>query len=84
MENELSEKSYIVIFFSYPLQVIGSKVNMAARLMMYYPGILTCDAETYEASFSRLRKQDFTAMPYIELKGLKDPGIVREYNPNSR
>jgi len=64
--------------------VIGSKVNMAARLMMFYPGLLTCDAETFEASKTRLRKQDFTVMPYIELKGLKDPGLVREYNPNSR
>uniref|UniRef100_A0A7M5XBN8 Guanylate cyclase domain-containing protein n=2 Tax=Clytia hemisphaerica TaxID=252671 RepID=A0A7M5XBN8_9CNID len=63
--------------------VIGSKVNMAARLMMFYPGLLTCDAETYEASKSRLRKHDFAVQPYIELKGMKDPGVVREYNPNS-
>ena len=52
--------------------------------MIYYPGILTCDAETFEAAKTRLRKQDFIAMPYIELKGMKDPGVVREYNPNSR
>ncbi|XP_057290575.1 adenylate cyclase type 10-like isoform X2 [Hydractinia symbiolongicarpus] len=63
--------------------VIGSKVNMAARLMMYYPGLLTCDAETFEGAKTRLRKQDFTPLPYIELKGMKDPGVVREYNPNS-
>jgi len=63
--------------------VIGSKVNMAARLMMYYPNILTCDNDTYEASVSKLRKNDFKDMPFIELKGLKDPGVVREYNPNA-
>lgn len=64
--------------------VIGSKVNMAARLMMYYPHIVTCDNDTYEAAKSRLRKQDFKEMPFKELKGLRDPGVIREYNPNSR
>lgn len=63
--------------------VIGSKVNMAARLMMYYPGLLTCDEETYESSVNKLRKQDFFEMPFIQLKGMKDPGVVREYNPSS-
>ena len=57
---------------------------MAARLMMYYPHIVTCDSDTYEAAKSRLRKQDFKEMPFKELKGLKDPGIIREYNPNSK
>ena len=51
------------------IKVIGSKVNMAARLMMYYAEKLTCDAETYDAVRMHLREEDFIQMPYIELKG---------------
>lgn len=63
--------------------VIGSKVNMAARLMMFYPKKLTCDNDTYESARMRLREEDFITQPYVELKGLKDPGVVREYDPRS-
>eukprot|EP00794_Sanderia_malayensis_P020042 gene20042-22009_t len=63
--------------------VIGRKVNMAARLMMNYPGIVSCDPETYEAAKSKLRRLDFTTLPFKLLKGIKEPGIIREYNPSA-
>ena len=59
--------------------VIGSKVNMAARLMMNYPNIVSCDEETYKAAISKLNKQDFDPLPSKPLKGIADPGIIREY-----
>ena len=57
---------------------------MAARLMTNYPGKLSCDPETYEASKRSLNRWDFTALPFKTLKGIKDPGIIREYNPTVR
>jgi adenylate cyclase 10 len=62
------------------LLVIGSKVNMAARLMMNYPSIMSCDEETYKAAITKLNKQDFEALPFKPLKGIADPGVIREYN----
>lgn len=59
--------------------VIGSKVNMAARLMMNYPSIVSCDEETYKAAICKLNKQDFDPLPSKPLKGIADPGIIREY-----
>lgn len=52
---------------------------MAARLMMNYPNTVSCDDETYRAAISKLNKQNFTILPSKPLKGMADPGIVREY-----
>ena len=60
--------------------VIGSKVNMAARLMMNYPSIVSCDEETYKAAITKLNKQDFESLPFKTLKGIAEPGVIREYN----
>lgn len=60
--------------------VIGRKVNMAARLMVNYPGILSCDNDTFMAAKSKLKKEDFLLLPFKPLKGIADPGAVREYN----
>ncbi|XP_067031685.1 LOW QUALITY PROTEIN: adenylate cyclase type 10-like [Acropora muricata] len=60
--------------------VIGRKVNMAARLMMNYPRVLSCDDDTYRLAKSKLKKEDFVTLPFVELKGIAEPGIVREYN----
>ncbi len=57
--------------------VIGSKVNLAARLMAYYPGIITCDNSTYYSS--RLPKQYFIELQFKEMKGVSDVGVVRQY-----
>lgn len=65
-------------YFPTPL-VIGSKVNMAARLMMNYPSIVSCDEETYKAAIAKLNKQDFESLPSKPLKGIADPGVIREY-----
>ena len=53
---------------------------MAARLMMNYPNIVSCDEETYKAAISKLNKQDFETLPFKTLKGIAEPGIIREYN----
>ena len=60
--------------------MIGSKVNMAARLMMNYPSIVSCDEETYKAAITKLNKQDFESLPFKQLKGIAEPGVIREYN----
>ncbi len=53
---------------------------MAARLMMNYPSIVSCDEETYKAAITKLNKQDFESLPSKPLKGIADPGVIREYN----
>ncbi|XP_067388626.1 adenylate cyclase type 10 [Emydura macquarii macquarii] len=57
--------------------VIGRKVNLAARMMMYYPGLVSCDAVTY--SNSRLSPYFFEELPHIEMKGVVNPGLVYHY-----
>ena len=52
---------------------------MAARLMMNYPSIVSCDEETYKAATTKLNKQDFESLPFKELKGIAEPGVIREY-----
>lgn len=59
--------------------VIGSKVNMAARLMMYYPNKVTCDNETYH--YSKLSKAHFRELELKKMKGLSNVGTIREYIP---
>lgn len=51
--------------------VIGQKVNMAARLMMKFPNVVTCDESTRaKASISPDR---FTMTPPVQLKGISNP-----------
>ncbi|XP_004589196.2 adenylate cyclase type 10 isoform X4 [Ochotona princeps] len=54
--------------------VIGQKVNIAARMMMYYPGIVTCDSVTYNGS--RLPAYFFKEVPKKVMKGVADSGPV--------
>ena len=53
---------------------------MSARLMVNYPNVLSCDDETYRAAKTKLKKEDFAVLPFKPLKGIADPGVVREYN----
>ncbi|XP_039341045.1 adenylate cyclase type 10 isoform X3 [Mauremys reevesii] len=57
--------------------VIGRKVNLAARMMMYYPGLVSCDAVTY--ANSRLPHYFFEELPQAEMKGVVNPGVVYHY-----
>uniref|UniRef100_A0A452IIZ4 Guanylate cyclase domain-containing protein n=1 Tax=Gopherus agassizii TaxID=38772 RepID=A0A452IIZ4_9SAUR len=57
--------------------VIGQKVNLAARMMMYYPGLVSCDAVTY--ANSRLPHYFFEELPQAEMKGVVNPGVVYHY-----
>nr|XP_060499401.1 adenylate cyclase type 10 isoform X1 [Panthera onca]XP_060499402.1 adenylate cyclase type 10 isoform X1 [Panthera onca]XP_060499403.1 adenylate cyclase type 10 isoform X1 [Panthera onca] len=54
--------------------VIGQKVNIAARMMMYYPGTVTCDSVTYNGS--NLPAYFFKELPKKVMKGVADPGPV--------
>ncbi|XP_036611380.1 adenylate cyclase type 10 [Trichosurus vulpecula] len=54
--------------------VIGQKVNIAARMMMYYPGIVTCDSVTY--SNCSLPSYFFKELPKQHMKGVAKPGKV--------
>ncbi|XP_072504824.1 adenylate cyclase type 10 isoform X3 [Notamacropus eugenii] len=54
--------------------VIGRKVNIAARMMMYYPGIVTCDSVTY--SNCSLPSYFFKELPKQHMKGVAEPGPV--------
>ncbi|XP_021100287.1 adenylate cyclase type 10 isoform X2 [Heterocephalus glaber] len=54
--------------------VIGQKVNIAARMMMYYPGIVTCDSVTYNSS--SLPAYFFKEVPKKVMKGVADSGPV--------
>ncbi|NWW83909.1 ADCYA cyclase, partial [Rhynochetos jubatus] len=57
--------------------VIGQKVNMAARMMMHYPGLVSCDAATYAAS--QLPPNYFKELPETKMKGLSHPGTIYQY-----
>lgn len=50
---------------------------MAARLMMHYPGMVTCDQETYHNS--KLSKVNFTVQELKQMKGLQQVGTIREF-----
>ncbi|XP_055964576.1 adenylate cyclase type 10 [Sorex fumeus] len=54
--------------------VIGQKVNIAARMMMYYPGVVSCDSVTY--SGSNLPAYFFKELPKKVMKGVTDSGPV--------
>jgi adenylate cyclase 10 len=57
--------------------VMGRKVNKAARLMVYYPGRVSCDQDT--ASHSKLNPANFELQEYKELKGIANPGKIYEF-----
>ncbi|UJR29000.1 hypothetical protein I4U23_010218 [Adineta vaga] len=57
--------------------VIGRKVNMAARLMVNYPGIVSCDDETYHKA--HLEERYFELLPTVPLKGLTISSSIRRY-----
>ncbi|CAF2033696.1 unnamed protein product [Rotaria magnacalcarata] len=57
--------------------VIGRKVNMAARLMVNYPGIVACDDETYHKA--HLEERYFEFLPTVPLKGLTVSTSMRRY-----
>ncbi|XP_054836317.1 adenylate cyclase type 10-like [Eublepharis macularius] len=57
--------------------VIGRKVNLAARIMMYYPGLVTCDSVTY--SESKLPHYCFQEVPFTDMKGILNPGTIYQY-----
>uniref|UniRef100_K7GIP2 Adenylate cyclase 10 n=1 Tax=Pelodiscus sinensis TaxID=13735 RepID=K7GIP2_PELSI len=57
--------------------VIGQRVNLAARMMMYYPGLVSCDAVTY--ANSRLPHYFFEELAQVEMKGVVKCGEVYHY-----
>nr|XP_056700692.1 adenylate cyclase type 10-like [Euleptes europaea] len=57
--------------------VIGRKVNLAARIMMYYPGLVTCDAVTY--CESKLPPYFFQEVPLTQMKGILNPGTIYNF-----
>lgn len=57
--------------------VISVTVNKAARLMMSYPAMVTCDKKTYIKS--NMSGTHFTVQPALELKGLKNVGPVYRF-----
>ena len=50
---------------------------MAARLMMHYPGMVTCDTETYH--HSKLPKDSFVTCEVKQMKGLMNVGTIRQF-----
>lgn len=46
--------------------------------MMAYPGIVTCDKETYMAS--NISSTHFVSQPFRELKGLHDVGPIYKFH----
>jgi len=58
--------------------IIGPKVNMAARIMMHYPKIVSTDTETKEQA--KLAPWLYKPLPYIHLKGIANPGTIYKYS----
>lgn len=63
-------------FFISPA-VIGQKVNLAARMMVSYSGLVTCDTTTY--ANSGLPSCCFKELPERQMKGFKHPVTVYQY-----
>ncbi|XP_053095373.1 adenylate cyclase type 10-like [Pangasianodon hypophthalmus] len=61
--------------------LMGDKVNLAARLMMYYPGIVSCDWET--RYYSGLPSCCFIEEIEKDLKGVSDLGKIYHSEPRS-
>lgn len=62
---------------SISLAVIGQKVNLAAQMMMSYPGLVTCDTTTN--ANSGLPPYYFKELPERKMKGFKHPITVYQY-----
>ncbi|XP_064420120.1 adenylate cyclase type 10 [Latimeria chalumnae] len=62
--------------------VIGRKVNMAARLMMHYPGVVSCDVDTFRQS--QLSSHCFSELPKQSMKGVQNPGPIYQYLGKNR
>uniref|UniRef100_A0A674B8Q5 Guanylate cyclase domain-containing protein n=1 Tax=Salmo trutta TaxID=8032 RepID=A0A674B8Q5_SALTR len=60
--------------------VIGRKVNLAARLMMHYPGVVSCDSVT--CYYSKLPPFYFNELPKKAMKGVKNPGVLYQFMTN--
>ena len=58
--------------------VIGQKVNMAARLMMKFPGCITCDETT--KTKSTLSSDQFSMQPQTILKGITNPENIYKFS----
>uniref|UniRef100_H3AB06 Guanylate cyclase domain-containing protein n=1 Tax=Latimeria chalumnae TaxID=7897 RepID=H3AB06_LATCH len=63
-------------------EVIGRKVNMAARLMMHYPGVVSCDVDTFRQS--QLSSHCFSELPKQSMKGVQNPGPIYQYLGKNR
>uniref|UniRef100_A0A672TKS7 Guanylate cyclase domain-containing protein n=1 Tax=Strigops habroptila TaxID=2489341 RepID=A0A672TKS7_STRHB len=57
--------------------VIGQKVNLAARMMVSYSGLVTCDTTTYASS--GLPPYYFKLLPERKMKGFEHPITVYQY-----
>lgn len=57
--------------------VISVAVNKAARLMMAYPDVVSCDQETF--LLSKFELKHFTILPKKILKGLRDEVVAYEF-----
>ncbi|CAG0913586.1 unnamed protein product [Notodromas monacha] len=59
--------------------VIGAKVNMAARLMANYPGVVSCDEESMTLAMHG--HDSFKLLPAKRLRGVAHPGRIFQFNP---
>lgn len=57
--------------------VMGVVVNKAARLMMAYPNMITCERQTF--LLSKMKFMFFSLKEHKYLKGIRRPGPVYEY-----
>ncbi|XP_043910924.1 adenylate cyclase type 10 [Protopterus annectens] len=57
--------------------VIGAKVNLSARLMMAYPGMVSCDQDVYH--YSKLPPYFFSKLEPKPLKGIENPGPMYQF-----
>lgn len=62
--------------------VIGASVNKAARIMIAYPGKVTCDRDTF--LFSNLASSFFTLQEQKALKGIESVGPIYEFTQEKR
>ncbi|XP_030058327.1 adenylate cyclase type 10-like [Microcaecilia unicolor] len=68
--------------FRHDYTVIGRKVSLAASMTMHYPGLVSCDEDTYRNC--KMPPYFFSELPSKVMKGVEKPGTIYEYLGNEK
>ncbi|XP_029438115.1 adenylate cyclase type 10-like [Rhinatrema bivittatum] len=68
--------------FRHEYTVIGRKVSLAASMRIHYPGLVSCDEDTYRNC--KMPSYFFSELPKKAMKSVKNPATIYEYLGNTK